>query len=332
MFSVLALAEGRSDVLRVDLSTLGYEPTLAAGVRVAAVPGSQRLHFAPGRTCVDKIQVTRVGSNLSRLSFEPNPAWEVEHKLAELAADGVAAQYYRDNLAREPGDHVVQLLFMPMILAPKARQVTHTEWTPEAQAILATQGWDGLERHCGTHFVEALGEESYVIYAARIELPDPESRRRLERLNLDHHNQSPSLLLSNLLRLRQRFEFGHPGTQVKIDILRVGGRDSDEANLAVALRSMGATRHDDSGRVARTQVQCAPENLEFCQRVVQLFLDYQFQRLQPDGARPKFAPVHFRIAPLRSLVELNSPQGLAPDRGSTPTPLRALPKTESVRH
>jgi len=320
---------GAIDFLQVEGMVLGYYPSIADGIRVSHVPGSRELRFEPGRSCLSNVRVERVGPAFNAVSFEPEERFEMRNKLSGLigypgispaqplpagedwlrSANGLAADFYRDNLAREPAANVIQLLFMPMVLSPKPIQVTRTEWTPEAREILATQGWAGIERHCGTHFVEALGEENFVIYSIRIGLPDRDVRVRLENLRLDKHNQSPGLVLNNLFRMRQRFEFNRPGSTVTLDILQVGGREPDinalRAELGMTEAHTRSERATDS-LITRTQMTCTPERLELCQRLAQTFLDFQFQRLHVNGERPAFAPVRFRIAPVKYLAVLNN--------------------------
>lgn len=316
---------GNVGFLQVEGMMLGYYPDLAEGVRVSQVPGSRELKFEPGRTCLRDVRVERSGAAYNRISFEPNERFEMRNKLSGLigypgispdemreewlrSANGLAAGFYRDNLAKNPDGNVIQLLFMPMVLSPKPVQVTRTEWTPEARRILDAEGWAGLERHCGSHFVEALGEENFVIYSVRITLPDSDLRGRLESLRLDSHNQSPPLVLNNLFRLRQRFEFNRPGSAVTLDVLQVGGREADARALLREVHGTGAevkTERANEAILSRTQLTCTPERIETCQRLAQVFLDYQFNRLNVTGERPTFAPVRFRIAPIKYLSVLN---------------------------
>jgi hypothetical protein len=324
VFSIPAQAQATISFLQVEGMMLGFYPGLGDGVRVESNSGSE-IKFAAGERCFKVTRAERAGVAFSGLSFDPEEREDVRNKLTGLmgypgvsrkeldeewlkSANGLATAFYRDNLAKKPDSNVIQLIFVPVVLAPKPLQVIKTEWTPEAKQILQAQGWSGLERHCGSHFVEAVGEEDYIIYSIRIEFPGADQRLRIESVRLDRHNQSPGLVLNNLFRMNQRFEFGGPGHNVTIDVLAVGGRPEEIAALKASLAAQEIrTQTETAGTsvINRTQLTCPAGKLEPCQQLAQTFLDYQFGRLSLKGYQPNFAPVRFRIAPIRYLKVMN---------------------------
>lgn len=310
--------------LQVEGMILGFYPSLGDGIRVSPVNG-QELKFESGNRCFEITRVERAGVAFSGVSFEQEMREDVRNKLTGLmgypgvsskelqedwlrSANGLAADYYRDNLAKPPGDNAIQLLFVPVVLAPKPMQVARTDWTAEAKRILDTQGWPALEQFCGSHFVEAIGEEDYVVYSIRVDLPGKDQRFRFENVRLDRHNQSPGLVLNNLFRMNQRFEFEGPGNFVTVDVLAVGGKPDDVKALRNALAGQDLQSDIENAKdatVSRTRLSCPASKLEPCQQLAQTFLDYQFGRLEKKGYQPTFAPVRFRIAPLKYLKVMN---------------------------
>lgn len=310
--------------LQVEGMMLGFYPNLGDGIRVVQ-QGDSALKFEPGKHCFNIRNVDRPGRDFDGTSYVPEEREDVRNKLTGLigypgvstkelkeewlrSAAGLASGYYRDNLAAAPGERSIQLIFVPKILAPRPLKITATEWTPEAKRVLEAEGWDGLIRYCGTHFVEAVGDESYVIYSVRIDFADVDQRKRVESVRLEKNNQSPGLLLNNLHRMNQRFELGGGGNRVTVDILSVGGHSDDLLALQSALSRQMAVMQTEAAKesvITRTTVSCAPDALGPCAQVVQLFNDYQFGRLNISGREPAFAPVRFRIAPLVFLEAMN---------------------------
>jgi hypothetical protein len=310
--------------LQVEGMMLGYYPELGDGVRVETGTGAE-LKFSPGKRCFDITRSERSGVAFSGISFEPEEREAIRNKLTGMvgypgvsskelkedwlrSASGLVADFYRDNLATKPGPNAIQLLFLPVLLSPKPLQVVRTEWTPEAKQILEKQGWAGLEQHCGSYFVEAVGEENYVVYSIRINFPGPAQRLRVETVRLDRHNQSPGLVLNNLLRMNQRFEFGGPGHSVTVDVLVVGGQREDFSRLGHALDRLSADTKWEKAKdsvVSRSTITCSSGKLDSCEQMAQVFLDYQFGRNTRGEPAPALVPVRFRIAPLKYLQVMN---------------------------
>ena len=310
--------------MQVEGLMLGFYPGLADGVRVQNSPGSKALEFNPGRRCLQNVTSERQGIAFQGISFDQEARHDVRDKLTGLigypgafsgAGDdwlnfshSLAAGYYRDNLAAEPPANVLQLLFVPMILAPKPVAVIKVEWTPDAKQILDTRGWNELENYCGTHFVAGLGEENYVIYSIRIHFADESQRVRVDRVRLDDNSQSPGLVLNNLFRMRQRLEFTGAENTVTLDILQVGGAADELAALQKEMGTLPVTLAKEDVQdslVTRATMTCVPDRLQPCQALAQAFLDFQFRRLNFSGEKPSFTPVRFRIAPLRFVQALN---------------------------
>lgn len=311
-----------NEFIQVEGLVLGYYPSIADGVRVRS--NSKGIAFEPGHRCFSKVEVERAGLVSNGVNFESEDRRDIRNKLTGLisypgvystnsqswigTSSGLAAAFYRDNLAQEPPASVFQLLFMPMVLSPKPTTVVKTEWSSEAREILARDGWPGLERFCGTHFVESVGEEAFVIYSVRVGFPSAQERARNEKLREEAESGSPLLVLNNVYRMRQRFEYVGPGREVSMDVLQVGGRERDVDSLRELLRDYKVQIESENvpgSTLTRARISCRPEHIEPCQRLAQAFLDFQFRRLNFNGERPAFTPVRFRIAPLTYVKALN---------------------------
>lgn len=314
---IKAVAAG--EVIQVEGLMLGYFPAIADGVRVQT-DKAQNVTFSPGHRCLEHIQVERSGSPANGVNFEAEDRRVVRSRLVGSrrllqeewlrTASGLASDFYRDNLTQDPRDQTVHLLFVPMVLSPKPVSLIRSEWTPQAKEILAREGMPGLERFCGTHFVQAVGEESFVVYSLKINFPSAEERVRYERIRLDAANISPTILLNNLQRMRQRFEFFGQGRDIVVDVLQVGGRLRDVSTLREELSGQNVRIESESvptgSLITRAQLTCGPDQIEQCHKMAQLFLDFQFRRLNFNGERPAFTPVRFRIAPLAFAVNLTN--------------------------
>lgn len=311
--------------LQVEGLVLGYFPSPADGVHVVQALGTQQqVQLSPGHRCFSDVEVERTGlgdfsngvqfeaqdrkvvrNKLTGLIGYPGLSEDEAHEMWLRTSTGLASQYYRENLAHEPNIQTVQKLFVPMVLSPKPVTVVKAQWTPQARQIMARDGWAGVERYCGTHFVETVGEEMFVIYSIRVEFPSEDDRRRFDRVRGDSSQLSPALVLDNLYRMRQRFEFYGAGRRVIFDVLQVGGRDRDVTALRRELQGLNAGVEIDSvpgSSMTRTRVECGTERLQQCQAVAQAYMDFQFQRLTFTGERPAFTPVRFRIAPLAQML------------------------------
>ncbi len=311
VFSLIQIRASADEFIQVEGFMLGYQPAIADGVRVTVGEKRKRIAFEPAERCLHHVQTERTGppTNGIAINFRAENVRDARIKLRGLveqewlhSPSSLAASYYRDNLATEPPENVVQFLFVPMVLAPRPVSVVRTEWTPKAKEILAKEGWPGLERYCGTHFVETVGEEAFVIYSVRVEFPSVDARVRFDRTRNASINMSPALVLSNLYRMNQRFEFAGPGGDVVLDILQVGGRERDVERLREELGGGESIQIQSEiapgSTLTRARQVCNPGSIESCQKLAQLFLDFQFRRLNFNGERPAFSPFRYRMAPL----------------------------------
>lgn len=306
---------GDDNFIQIEGYALGYSPSLADGVHVAG--GQDRpVQFSPGHRCLQRVQVHKQPLVPGMSSFGAEDQNSVRAKLQGLYKNivgekeswfktlkGPTAHFYRDNLAEELPSNISQLLFVPMVLSPRPVTVTKVEWTKEAREIMSRDGWEGVQRYCGTHFVETVGEESFVIYSIRVRFPSAEDRYRFERVRTDRPH-SPALALSHLQRMRDRFEFYGTGREVVLDVLQVGGRTRDIEALRHRLDELRLPVESEATTVTRAQVNCGTEAIEQCQKTVQAFLDFQFRRYNSSGERPVFTPTRYRIAPLAYVNKL----------------------------
>ncbi len=301
--------------IQVEGLALGYFPSLADGVHVSMSGKSNDLQLTRGHRCFERVQTQRNPLPPNSVNFEAEDRSSVRNKLNGFigripdpdmwlkTSTGLASRFYRENLAYEPPPKTSQLLFVPMVLAPQPVSVGKAEWTAEARAIMERGGWPAVERHCGTHFVETVGEETFVVYSLHVNFPTAEERRRFERVRGDTQ-QSPALVLNTLQRMRQRFEFFGSGREVILDVLQVGGRSRDIEALRQILSDQQLDFDSENLTLTRTRLNCGSDEIQRCQKVAQAFLDFQFGRYTANGEPPAFTPVRFRIAPLAYVNEL----------------------------
>ncbi len=317
--------------LQVEGLVLGKYPKLGEGFHISR-DADKGLEFKSGRTCLRNIKSERVGLSHSGVNFMREEQRAIRNMLTGLlsypvgypgvsrnnldepwlqSARGLAVSFYKDNLATAIPENQTQLFFVPMVLSPKPVRLLNADWTPEAQEILREKGWAGLIEHCGTHFVEVVGEEHFVVYSLKMTLPEDDDQSRRIQVNLKSNRselQTLGTVLREISRLNQSqpITAGHP--TVHIDILQVGA-SSPEAEVLKELLSELSAHHEvepvPNSFISRTRMSCAIERLEPCRRLAEIFLDYQFGRLMDNGVKPSYAPVRFRMAPMKYLNVLN---------------------------
>lgn len=311
-----AQLENRS--LQVEGLILGAFPRLGDGLHVSE--RDKRYFFEPAHRCLDVKATEKAGVAFSGLSFSSEsrisvrnkmtgvigyPGFQTEDEVSKekdwmISSQGLAMDFFRDNLARAPAMNVRQVMFMPMVLSPEPVFLSRTDWTPDAKQILQNEGWEALKKFCGSHLVMAIGEENFVVYSLRATFNSEVSETPSDYVVFGKRRQSPILVLEDLYRMRERMEFEEGRGSVTVDVLQVGGRPEDVTVLRSDLTGLNisfSSKDIAESSVTRATVTCTPRDLERCQKFTQVFLDYQFGRLNFSGAPQNFAPVRFRLVP-----------------------------------
>ncbi|MGE4131117.1 MAG: hypothetical protein AB7F86_05730 [Bdellovibrionales bacterium] len=321
VFSTLSFAEAKTYNLSVEGLVLGFFPHLGDGVQVQPVEGSNEIRFAPASRCIEIKRVESLGSSFHGLTFLPESRRVVRNKMTGLmgypglssdsladdwlrSAKGLAFEYYRDNVAVPPPENTVQVLFVPVVLAPRPLVMTSATMTAAAKEMLDRGDWASLEKACGTHFVEVVGEENFVIYSTKVEFSNSEERRRFDLVQSERDFKSPAGAFDTLEKLRQSLFLDSSPKKIIIDVLQVGGRPPEVSGLHSSVERQKAkveihrlSKQDTV--ISRISKTCDFSELRKCQEVATAVLDYQFNRLTYTGDSPAFAPVRLRLVPIR---------------------------------